>query len=445
MRAPAPKSKCPSEQQQHAVSSSVLKRSPSARNFVQSLIVQMSNDRLEKTRQCSLPYFSTDSMIAAYIDSRLKFCEKLESDTASAPGSALLGPSQISCLPLNVLSQLDQPTLCEARAVAIQLPLVVKSEDNSPWIYLQHGALLGSCKKLDDIPPNVLTHCLHDWFKQAFRSSNNVTCDEWFEDDTYIVTRHDPLNSWRTLNDMWFSFLSASVFNLQPSSSRLIFADAQPPGPALPFWAAAFTASAPLSLLQLGKQAMRRGSRTICFRRAIFSPSATTSVLERGYQLVPGRMACSDNLLLQAFAAHSRALMNGGDAPLNEDGSSLSLYILKDDELPPSSHDVFALLQRHFSSTVSIAVASAKRMPFGDIVNSLSHASILLATSDAAAAFAVYLRPLSSCISLQFDDAPLLRMQLVTSWARITYYKSATPPVSLLLKNIYRLLCLFSF
>lgn len=431
MRTPAPKSKCRSEQQQHADVPSAPKRLPSARMFVQSLIVQMSNERLEKSRQCALPYFSTDSMITAYIDSRLKFCENPKSDTASVLGSSLLGPSQIYCLPLNVLSQLDQPTLCEAHAVAMQLPLVVNSEGNSPWLHLQHGALLGSCTKLGNIPPKVLTHCLHDWFEQAFRSSSNVTCDEWIEEDTYIISRHDSLSSWHTLNDMWFSFLSASIFNLQPSSSRLIFADSQPPGPALPFWLAAFTQSVPLSLLQLAKQAMRRGTRTLCFRRAIFNPSATTSVLERSCQFVPGRMACNDNLLLQAFAAHSRALMNGGDAPLGEDGSALSLYILKDDQLPPSSHDLFALLQRQFSSSASIAVASVKRTPFGDIVNSLARASILLATSDAAAAFAVYLRPLSSCISLQFDEAPLLRMKLVTSWARIIYYKSATLNVSL--------------
>jgi TRAP-type mannitol/chloroaromatic compound transport system permease large subunit len=79
MRIPVPKSKCPSEQQQHADIPSAPQRLPSARKFVQSLIVQMSNERLEKSRQCALPYFSTDSMIAAYIDSRLKFCENSES------------------------------------------------------------------------------------------------------------------------------------------------------------------------------------------------------------------------------------------------------------------------------------------------------------------------------------------------------------------------------
>ena len=95
---------------------------------------------------------------------------------------------------------------------------------------------------------------------------------------------------------------------------------------------------------------MRRATRTLCFRRAIFKPSATTSVLERSCQFVPGRMACNDNLLLQAFAVYSRALMNGADAPLDDDGSVLSLYILKDDQLPPSS----ALLQRLFSSSYNL-------------------------------------------------------------------------------------------
>jgi hypothetical protein len=286
---------------------------------------------------------------------------------------------------------------------------------------------LGGCKNLHRLPPNVLTHCLHDWFEEAFSEHDHVTCDEWVEHDAFILTRHDALHAWHTLGDMWHSFLSAAVFNLEPLSSRVIFADTQTAGPALSFWTAAFKAAAPIALQQLAQESVRRGVRTLCFRRAIFNPPATTSALEQGYQHVGGRLACSDNVLLQAFATHVRALLGPEHAPPQDHSATLLLYILKHDDLPPSSRDLFARLQQHFSASLSITVASVKRTPLADIVSSLSRASILLATDDAAAAYALYLRPLSACVSLQFADSPLLRMRLVTSWARISHYKFDHP------------------
>jgi hypothetical protein len=419
---------CSAANQQRTVSPSPpqhVTRAPPARQVMQSLVVQMSAERLEKAQHCSQPHFAADSMITAYIDSRLNFCDSPKSTNTNAAGAAPLGPSRISCLPLHSLAQFDNPTLCEARAVALQLPLLVDSADSSPWLRLQRGALAGSCVKQHRMPQNVLTHCLHDWFEQAFITDSNVTCDEWIDDDAYIITRHDSLNHWHTLSDMWFAFVAAVVFDVQPHSSRVIFADSQPSGPARWYWSAAFTAAAPLPLQQLAQQAMSRGARTLCFKRAIFNPPAATSALERGYQHVLGPMACRDNLLLQAFAAHSRALVNSAHAPPLHDSSTLSLFILKDDGLPASSNSLFALLQRHFASSLSITVANAKRSSFRDIVDSVARTSILISTNDAAAAFAVYLRPHSACVSLQFDETPLLRMRLVTSWSRVSHYRCA--------------------
>lgn len=425
--APAPSTACSAANQQRTVGPTPPQRlAPPARQVVQSLAMQMSAERLEKAQQCNQPYFAADSMIAAYIDSRINFCDGSKSSDSNAAGSAPLGPSRISCLPLHALAQFDNPTLCEARAVALNLPLLVDSADGSPWLRLQRGALVGSCVKQHRTPHNVLTHCLHDWFQQAFITDSNVTCDEWVDDDAYIITRHDSMNHWHTLSDMWFAFVSAVVFNVQPHSSRVIFADSQPSGPARWYWSAAFTAAAPLPLQQLAQQAMRRGVRTLCFRRAIFNPPATTSALERGYQHVLGPMACSDNMLLQAFAAHSRALVNSAHAPPLHDSSTLSLFILKDDSLPAGGSRLFALLQRHFASSLSITVANAKRSSFRDIVDSVARTSILISTNDAASAFAVYLRPHSACVSLQFDQAPLLRLRLVTSWARVSHYRFAS-------------------
>jgi hypothetical protein len=392
---------------------------PSAQDIIRSLIMQMSSQRLEKSRECASPYFVSNSIVSAYIDSRLKFCEASGSEPSS------FGPTAISCLPLSIIAQRDSPTLCEATSVALHLPLLISSENNSPWLHLERGALVGNCAKQTNIPPNVLTHCLFDWFEKAFSEKDNITCDEWIEHDTYIVTRHNSLDSWHTLSDMWFSFLSAAVFNLLPHSSRVIFADAQPSGPAMPFWVAAFTAAAPLPLQQLAKQAMRRGVRNLCFRRAIFNPPATTSALEHGYQQMQGRTACSDHLLLQAFALHVRLMMNAGDVPTPFDSSTVSLLILKDDLVPTSSLDLFGVLQRHFAFSASIAIASVTRTSFNDIVSSLARTSILLATGDTAAAYVLYLRPLCTCVSLQFDETPLLRMRLITSWARITHYRLA--------------------
>jgi hypothetical protein len=422
-RSPAPRSPCAAAHQQRPAAAAPVIQPPSARDVVQSLVMQMSPERLEKARLCEQPYFAADSMIAAYIHSRINFCENLDPQAALGRGSTSLGSTRISCLPLDAASQLDKPTLCEAHAVSLHLPLLTNSANHSPWLRLQHGALVGSCTRQRVMPPKALTHCLSDWFEQAFSENGTATCDEWVDGDTYIVTRHDSLSPWYTLLDMWFAFLSAAVFKLQPHSSRVIFADAQPPGAALSYWSAAFTSAAPISLQQLAKQAMRRGVRRLCFKRAIFNPPAATSALEHGYQHVLGHMACSDNLLLQAHAAHTRALMNAGDAPPPHASSSLSLFILKDSSLPPSSRDLFAQLQRHFASSLSITVANVERTSFSDVVNSLARASILLSTSDAAAAFALYLRPLSACISLQFDEAPLLHMQLVTAWARIAHYR----------------------
>jgi hypothetical protein len=172
---------------------------------------------------------------------------------------------------------------------------------------------------------------------------------------------------------------------------------------------------------------MSEGVRTLCFRRAIFNPSATTSVIERGLQHVQSSIACSDNVLLQAFATQVRLLMTSEDPP-SPDRTTVSVLILKDDSLPPSSNDVFALLQRRLSSSASVVVANVRRTSFKQIVTSVAHASLLLATSDAAAAYAVYLRAHSACVSLQFDEAPLLRMRLVTSWARIAHSRSAAAP-----------------
>lgn len=398
---------------------------PSARDLVQSLIAQMSKQRLERSRECALPYFAADDMIHAYLASRLKFCENSDSNAAS--GASFLGRSAISCLPLHAAAQAEQATLCEARAVALRVQLLAGSDQQSPWLSLPRGALLGSCTKLRGVPPKALALCLHDWFEQAFSESSNVTCDEWVEHDTLIVTRHDALSAWPTLGDMWHAFLAAAVFRLRPPSSRVLFADNHPPGPALPFWTSAFKAAAPAALQQLATHAARRGVRTLCFRRAIFTPSASTSALEQAVQHVGGRLACSDNLLLQAFAAHVRSLMDSGDMPAREHSAAPSLLILKHDALPPGSRHLFALLQQHFAPSLSIAVASMKHTPFADIVTSLSRASLLVAPDDLAAAFALYLPPLSACVSLKFAESPLLRTRLVTSWARIAHYKSAHP------------------
>jgi hypothetical protein len=404
----------------------------SAGEVIQSLVMQMSRERREKGRDCALPYFAADSIIPAYIDSRLTFCDNPDPKVAqvTGTGTSSLGSSRISCLPLYLLAQLDNPTLCEAHAVALQLPLLINSENQSPWLQLQRGALKGSCTQRS-MPPKVLTHCLHDWFNQAFVASSNVTCDQWVEHDTYIVTRHDSLSAWYTLSDMWFAFLSAAVFKLQPHSARAIFADAQPSGVAASFWSTAFSAAAPLPLQQLAKQKMSEGVRTLCFRRAIFNPSATTSGLERGLQHVQGRMACSDNLLLQAFATQVRMLMTAEDPP-PANPLSVSVFFLKDDSLPPSSDHLFSLLQRRLSPSASIVVANVRRSSFKQIVTAIAHASLLLATSDTAAAYALYLRPHSACVSLQFEEAPLLRMRLITSWARIAHRRSASfcPPAS---------------
>ncbi len=158
--------------------------------------MQMSPQRLESSRRCALPYFAADTMLHAYIDSRISFCENSQTNSVLPAHTPLLGPSRISCLPLHVMAQLDQPTLCEAHSVALQLPLLLGTGELSPWLHLPHGALVGSCSRRRNMPPKVLTHCLHDWFEHAFIESSNVTCDEWVEQDTYMVTRHDALNAW---------------------------------------------------------------------------------------------------------------------------------------------------------------------------------------------------------------------------------------------------------